>query len=234
MNIQWLLSGIATSGVIGTAMLSAKAASDVASQKPKSPIKHYIPAAIMGLVTIGCILGGTTLGDVVQNNLTTALALGGQAAYERGKKLEEIYTVDGKPVKPTSYPSLQREQRLYFDMNRSIDDAYFGSTPEEILVALYHINRKMQIDGEVSYAEFYRWLRLPHQPYMENMGWSIGAGVVYGYEWIDLEREKIVLDDGLECTCINFVHKPTDDYMSYTPDEDDWDYDYRRNLWERF
>lgn len=222
-NTRWLLAGLASVGVIGTGILSAKASFRAADmdlwylpwkEKLKRAGPLYIPAALVAAGTISCIIGGNVVADHAEAGLVMAA---GVYAQNR-ERLTEVFRKDNRRQRFEVEPG----EVLWFDATLRDDGGYFGATIEEFVVALYEINRLMQVTKSVSYAEFYRLLGIRSPRLTDDKGWSIGAGVVYGYEWIDVSHDLITLDDGLECHVIRFAHDPTYDYLDYMVDEDKW------------
>ena len=232
---RWLLAAAASLGVVGTAVAASKASFKVAELKlpPKKAIKHYIPAAVIGLLTIGCVIGANIVGDHENAVLSSALLLAEEGLVRRRDKsdaaMEELASEHQEKIKDISQaikrkakpPKIYYDELLWHDGLRGVD-GYFGATELDMWLALYFLNRELAIRHEVSLAFFYEHLGLSVPDWSRDVGWSLGAGVVYGYEFIDCVWETMPYDDNLECNLLTFPYPPTNDYLWYTPDEDKW------------
>ncbi len=237
---RWILAAAASAGVVGVGVASAGATWEL-SKKPKPTWKEkiagYIPAVTIGLLTIGCIISANVIGDEANATLSALLLMADEAYLKRketsDKAVAEIAEERGLTVSDVTKdifrrhrpPRVGREEELWYDGHLATlrgSDGYFGATELEMWIALYFTNRRMQLDGEVSLAYFYRKLHLKPPEGSEDIGWSIGAGVVYGYEFIDCVWEEVHYDDNLVCQLLTFPYPPTKDFMTYTPDEDVW------------
>lgn len=211
-NERWFLAGLAVSSLIGSNVLTGLASKKAAElgKKFKESWKYYIPTAIVVALGAAGIIGGNVIADGVEASLMLAAG-----AYAQNRsRLNQVF----RNEKP-EYVEPEIGELLFFDATRGDDGAYFSATIEDFVLAMYELNRLMQVDQTVSYGEFYRLLRLRPPRTTDDKGWSIGAGVVYGYQWIDVTRDLVTLDDGLEVNVIRFVHQPTYDYLDYHPDE---------------
>lgn len=86
----------------------------------------------------------------------------------------------------------------------------FERTMTQVIQAEYHFNRNFALRGEACLNEFYDFLGLPHIDGGDAIGWDIAFGdEFYGYQWIDFEHESFTLEDGMECTLINYPFPPT-------------------------
>lgn len=224
-NVRWFLAGLSSATAIGASIASSKTSFDIAYNTPigmttweriKSNWKQYIPSALLLGTSIACTLSG----NIIANNVEAGLLLG-LGAYAQNR--ERLFDAFDKEKARAPRLKTRYNEVLWFDATRGDDSGYFGATPEDFLIAMYELELELQEEKSVSYGDFYRFLQVPVPPMADLKGWSIGAGIVYGYETIRFKRELITLDDGLECNVFRFVHEPTYDYLDYTPDEDLWE-----------
>lgn len=237
--VRWLLTIAASAGVVGTGVAAAKggmktAKKDLRGLSLKDKIAEvapdYIWAAVIGGSAIGCIFANTIISDVVEKNLSSAL-LAAQSAYLGYKKRTEKFISEDQSmacgmkgnIKKAYeiYDKLKEDEILCYDpyLDYMSTGGYFGCNPYDFLAAKYAINEDMAINGEAHHADFYRHLGVKPPAMSEIMGWSYGAGTIYGYSWIHVELDgddgPWTLDDGLEVHPVKYYSKPTEDYLDY-------------------
>ena len=194
----------------------------------------YFPTALIGASTVACIVGAQVLNKKQQAALTGAYALVTTSYNSYRSKVEELFgeEADGmvknaiandqydeeKVIKCVTEPTLDIEPEfedtlLFFDEYRN---QFFESTLEHIKEAEYHLNRNFALRDYAELNEFYEFLGLPPTELGAVLGWSMYAGhEMYGYQWIDFEHVKDVLDDGTEYYRIMMPFSPTADYLDY-------------------
>lgn len=231
---RWFLAGAASAGVVITGVESSLAMYQLCKENPvtdgewtlwkriKKAFPYYIPTLVFGGATIGGVLGSNAIADHTEKILTATILSALAMRDQNRKKLEEVFDDPGE-VEVLPRKEMKGDEELYFDMTLSVDDGYFSATPEEIVVALYRLNKDLQLDHTVAYERFYLYLGLPVPKACMDKGWSIGAGVIYGYEWIDADLEDEVLDDGLVVHKFKFYHEPREDYLDYVDNEMDYE-----------
>ena len=232
--VRWLLTVAASAGVVGPGVAAAKGGMKTAKkelfglslkEKIAKVAPDYIWAAVIGGSTIGCIFANTIISDVVEKNLTTAL-LAAQSAYLGYKKRADSIMTDeqrdllDKRANKKAYDALKKlkeDEILCHDpyLEYTSSGGYFGCNYYDFLAAKYRINEDMALNGEAHHADFYRYLGVKPTKASETMGWSYGAGTIYGYSWIHVEEETWPLDDGLEVHELVYYSKPSSDYMDY-------------------
>lgn len=233
--VRWLLAGTASLGVVGVGVSSAAITKKLVEKKAtmKEKVASYIPVVGIGILTIGCIVAANVIGDEAIATMSALVLLADEAYMKRketsDEAVREIAEDNGLTMSDVAKdifrrkrpPRVGREEELWYDGLRGLN-GYFGASELDMWIALYLLNRKMQIDGEVTLAYFYKKLHLSIPEGADEVGWSIGAGVVYGYSFIDCTWETYPYDDNLECNFITFPYPPTSDYLLYTPDEGAW------------
>lgn len=233
--VRWILTAAASAGVVGTGIAAAKggmktAKKNLSGMNTKSKIAEvapdYIWAGLLGLSTIACIVSANIISDHVQNALTSALLIAERAYLKQQEKYEWASTQEQhdavrksqlEDIYDIGVPKLRKDEVLCYDPNREFTESggYFGCTMEELWKATYLINRDLAVNGDAPLSDFYKYIGINPTAVSEEVGWSYGAGVVYGYEWINLCWEKWTLDDGLEVHVLQFDGPPTADYLSY-------------------
>lgn len=238
-NSSAILAIASAAGVVATAILAVRETpravticervKEESDEEPtefdylKATWKCYIPAASAGILTIACILSANALNKKQQAALVGAYTFGAKMLNDYREKAKELFgdnsdhdirsaIVKGR-LKDKDLEEPVDGNLLFYD---EYSGEYFERTLVEVQDAEYQLNRKFVIDGAVKLNEFYELLDLPKTKTGDIIGWSTEAGVAfYGYQWIDVEHELVVLDDGLECYILNFLSAPTMDYLNY-------------------
>ena len=107
---------------------------------------------------------------------------------------------------------VQDDKQLFYDY---FSGRYFKSTIEIVQKAEYFINRTLTTHEYVCLNDFYEALDIPSIDSGYELGWSVGSCLAYYWQnWIDFTHEKVIMDDGLECTIIK-MHEPVADFREY-------------------
>lgn len=185
--------------------------------------KCYIPAALVGLSTIACIFGANVLNKRNQASLASAYALLSESYQRYRKAAKTVYGEDAdskikaQMAKDTYIsdgwgnsvysPDLDSESEkiLFYDL---FSQRYFTSTMAAVLNAQYHINRNLQLKGEVSINEYYDFLGIDKIENGDYIGWDINEFIEGGILWLDFDNKHTVLDDGMECCVISALWNP--------------------------
>lgn len=237
-NSATILTFAGVAGVVATSVMAVKATpkalrmiEDAKEEKGEDLTKFetlvvagpsYIPAAITGVATIGCIVGANILNKHQQAALTSAYALLDQSYKDYKKKVNELFGEGAdQQVKVAIVKDkygerefdLEGENRLYYDM---FSEQYFEATPYAVSRAEYEVNRLNVSDGYVYLNDWYISLGLKPLEYGYEFGWTPTINQDrYWEEWINFKHEKIVMDDGLEVITIEFMQEPIYDFENY-------------------
>ena len=157
-----------------------------------------------------------------QASLISAYTLLDNSYREYREKVNELYGEDAdrevqNEIVKDKYDEYEiadlNGKQLYYDM---FSERYFEATPEQVLSAEYEINKKISTWGGAELNEFYIALDIPPVDYGNYLGWSVGTLMDMSWEsWLDFDKEKVVMDDGLECTVIRMNVEPMFDYEYY-------------------
>jgi len=237
-----LLTCFSVIGVVGTTVLAVKATpkavelikNDSRRNHDGDPYAYtkleavqscwrcYIPAALVGLSTITCIIGINVLNKRNQASLASAYALLSESYQQYRKAAKTVYgddadskikvqmakdtyiSADGYSVYSSDLDS-ESEKILCYDL---FSKRYFTSTMAAVLNAQYHINRNLQLRGSVSINEFYEFLGIDKIENGDDIGWSIDELMEDGIMWLDFDNGYAVMDDGLECCVISALWDP--------------------------
>lgn len=233
-----ILTGIGIAGMITTTVLAVKATPkaltlmeerkwdlEVEKLTPietiKTTWKCYIPAAITGTVSVGCLIGASSVNARRNAALATAYKLSETALSEYrdkvvetiGEKKEQTIRekidkdrVEKNPVSKSEVIITEKGNTLCYD---SISGRYFKSDIEKIKRAVNELNRRMTYDVYVSLSEFYDELDLDHTLLSDDLGWSIDDGL------IEVNFSSQIADDGTPCIVINYAIAPKYDYSKF-------------------
>lgn len=237
-NASTILTYVGSAGVIATSVMAAKSTPKALAllenaknekeedltklEKVKIAGPAYIPAIIMGASTIACIFGANALNQRQQAALMSAYALLDNSYKDYKKKLAELYgedTVDEikEEIVKDKYEEnpyqVEAGKQLFYD---DFSQRYFESTTENVLRAEHELNKMLATNYEVCLNEFYELLGIDRVDYGDYLGWSTGELVeTYQYSWIDFHHQKVIMDDGLECTIISISMEPTFGFEDY-------------------
>lgn len=236
------LSIVASIGVLATAALSVQATpkairivkekKKMEETKPnkidvvKATWQCYVPAALVGLSTIGCIFGSNILSKRQQASLASAYALVSQSYKEYQEKLKSLYGEDAhkKIVSSIAVEKVDKDHTIiatsmwqastldFGDVDEEIHTFYdcysgraFESTISKVLQAEYHLNRNFALGGLcVELNEFYNLLGIDPIDSGTVLGWNCAEDIV----WIDFNHSKAILDDGMEIYYIEMMLEP--------------------------
>lgn len=237
-NGATVLTCLGGAGVIGTAVMAVKATpkalrsiEQAEAEKGEELTKleviqvagpAYIPTVIMGAATITCIFGANSLNKRKQAALMSAYALLDNSYKEFKAKTNELYGEDAsKEVRAEIAKDKYNEEDIDVDDNKQLfydtfSERYFESTMEDVLRAEYMLNRDLATDTYVCVNRFYDHLNIPEIDGGDEVGWcSFELYESYWTPWVDFSHDKTTMDDGLECTIIDFRMDPYTDYTDY-------------------
>lgn len=235
-NAGTLLAIGASVGVVLTAIETGKATikaeklvelnKDVPEYGMKEKVKDcwqfYIPAAVLGAGTIGCIIGSNMLSRKEITSLSAAyVALGKSYQQYRRQVAERIGSeaeADILEKSKVEEPAEEDKQLLCYE---PFSNRYFHATEAELYDAFYQMNRDVSLNGKVSINNLYSYLGLDYLPEKDDVGWCSDYMInEWEYFWIDFVANKQTTDDGLEVYQVYAFQPPIPDYLDYEPDEE--------------
>ena len=235
-NAPTILTGLGALGVIGTAVLTAKATPKAIDRIETATFEKgenltkteviinaspaYIPAAVVGAATIGCIFGANILNKRQQAALSSAYALLDSSFRQYRQKVNDIYGEDADAKVMSAVLSSEydghipsKDKRLYYE---EWSNRYYEISEEQAQNAEYLLNRSLALQGYASLNELYFFLGLPPTEKGAVLGWSESfLHEMHGCSWIDFEYMLTMMDDGLECYIIGMDYRPSPDYTCY-------------------
>ena len=183
--------------------------------------KVYIPTIIVGTSTLACIFGANALNKRKQAALMSAYALLDSSYKKYKDKVNEIYGEEAGREAQASIARDKYDESVEIEDNKELfydafSGRYFNSTAYEVLQAEYNLNRKLSVETRAYLNDFYTLLDVPPIDAGTELGWSYGIlESHYLASWIEFDHEKVVMDDGLECTIIRLRYEPVIDFAYY-------------------
>lgn len=220
-----ILSVVASLGVVGTGVLSAKATYDavkkIEKEQPKTKRKtlitvlpFYILPASIGVSTIGCVIGSNIINQRQIAGLAGAVSLVQKSFSEYKKKLIELHGKEADTEVATKIASekfpekkISEGKTLFYDR---LTNRYFESTMEDVMYALYNLNKLFQFEGIVSVNDYCKILGIkPMGDDGDLEGWRIWEMGEFGLiPWINAEPMLCTTCDGQEYYMLDFEQGP--------------------------
>lgn len=233
-NSPALLTGFAVAGLVGTVVLAVKAtpaaydllnsesvdreAEDIPPmttiEKVKVAYKPYIPAAVLGAVTIGCIVGANHVSSRRTAALASAYSLTEASLREYQTKVKEVVgekkvteikdaiaqdRLDNNPVTDRTILLTGKGETLMYE---ALSGRYFKSDIETIRRIQNDINQQLISDMWVSLNEMYDALDLEHVRMGDDLGWEPS-------NMLQFDFSSKLATDGTPCLVIGYVNDPS-------------------------
>lgn len=231
-NSPVILTSLGVAGVLGTAYLTATATAksvvelyneeyedvDIDSpivDKARAVWPNYIPATIVGVSTIGCIVGGHNIHTRRQAALMSLYTLTDATLKEYRAKVAETIG-EREETKIREEVDKDRVQRsstepvivtgsgdhLCYD---SYSGRYFMSNVEAIRRAENRINSQVINDSYASQNDFYRELGIPTTRYGDEIGWRVE-------QMMELRFSSHLTEEGKPVLSVDYRAEPIRDY----------------------
>lgn len=194
-NSPAILAGLGITGVVTTGYLAHQAGMRTAhglseedpwmSNKEKVQIvwRHYIPVTITGVVTIGCIIGATRIGNRRTATLAAAYSLSERAFSEYKEKVVEKL---GERKEQSIRDELAQEKVAGTAPSREVvlvgggtvlccelhTGRYFLSDHQTIKKAVNDINFRVLNHEYATLTDFYHLIGLPATSSSSDFGWT--------------------------------------------------------------
>lgn len=232
-----ILTGIGIAGMITTTVLAVKATPKALKlmedaryekeedltvpEKVKATWKCYIPATLLGLASVGCLIGANSVNLRRKAALATAYKLSETALAEYKEKVIETVgeekakdirsaiakdKMEKNPVTKSEVIITDKGESLFCD---SISGRYFKSDMNTIEKAVNTINRRLLNEMSVSLTEFYSEIGLSPTSLSEELGWNMNDGQ------IEIDFSSQITDDGRPCIYIEYEIAPRYDYHKF-------------------
>lgn len=185
--------------------------------------KPYIPAAVTGIVSIGCLIGASSVSARRNAALATAYQLSTTALTEYkdkvvetiGEEQEKIIRekvaqdkIDKHPIKESEVVVIGSGEVLFLE---PVSMQCFKSDIESVRKIINDINYRLTTGMEeyISLSEFYDEIGLPHTSISDDIGWNLGRD---GQLEADFVAAKTI--DGKPCLMLDYMVKPRYDYCN--------------------
>lgn len=230
-----ILTGIGIAGMITTTVMAVRATPkaliligekkeelDTDTLSGKEIVKVawpcYIPSAVVGTVSVFCLIGASSTNLRRNAALATAYTLSESTLKEYQEKVVETIgekkeqsirdsvakdKMDRNPVREVILTDKGGNTNC-FD---PISGRYFKSDRDKIARAVNELNRQMRDEMYVTLNEFYYELGLDSTQMGDMLGWSIDKG------YIDISYSSHLDANGNPCLVIDYQIAPVYDYQ---------------------
>jgi Family of unknown function (DUF6353) len=224
-NSPAILTGLGVSGTLTTAILVGKASFKAGAritesnaraelydvepkttkEKVKMVWKFYIPSAVSGTLTIGCIVAGARIGSKRAAAAYSLLSVSEKAFVEyKEKVVEQLGERKEKAVRDeiaqdhinANPPTLilGAGPVLCYEAHTG---RYFNSDIETLRKAQNTINAQMIRENEASANDFYYLVGLPQTSYSGFVGWTSN-------KMLELQFSAVMAEDGRPCISFDY------------------------------
>lgn len=232
-NLPVILTSVAIGGVVSTTVLAVRATpeatrqiwdaqSELGREITKTEVvrlvwKQYVPAALMGTVTIAAIVGAHGVHTKRQAVIAGLYSLTERSLSEYREKVLEVVgdkkeqsirdaiaedRIKNNPVTASEVVIIGNGEQLCYD---SISGRYFMSDQETIRAARNEINAQCNSDMYASQNDFYRLIGLPPTVFGEEQGWRSD-------HHLDVSFSSHISDDGRPCLSLDYHMSPIRGY----------------------
>lgn len=234
-----ILTGIGIAGMITTTIMAVRATPKALTligerevdedrklskrEVVKTTWSCYAPAAIVGGVSIACLVGSTSVNLRRNTALAAAYSCAESALREYQEKVVEVVgekkeqtirdavakeRIEKHPVSDGQILYTGRGDTLCYD---SWCSRYFKSDIEVIRRAVHDLNDQLRMDNYVSLNEFYDSIGLEEAKVGDMLGWNVGKG------YIKLAFSSVLASDltpfpDTPCLVIDFQVPPEYEY----------------------
>lgn len=233
-----ILTGIGIAGMATTTVLAVKATpkaiqlieSEYGDNNghpvPKKEVikicwRLYIPAAIMGTLSISCLVGASSVNVRRNAALATAYKISETALTEYREKVIETIgenkehdirdkiakeKVEKTPVNNRQVIITGKGDSLCYE---SISGRYFNSNIDKLKSAINELNEQLLSEMYISLTDFYSAIGLEPTSISDLLGWKLDDGI------IKLYFSSQLTDDGTPCLVIDYDAPPKYDYANF-------------------
>lgn len=229
-----ICTGIGITGLVVTVVMAVKATPkaltlieekkeelDTDSLSGKEIVKTawpcYIPSAVIGAISIGCVISGSSKNLHRNAALAAAYTLSESTLKEYQRKVIEVIgekkeqeikqsvareKMDKNPIRDVILTSKGGDNICY----DTISGRYFKSDRDTINRAVNEINRRMRDEMTISLNDLYYELGLDPIKIGEDLGWNIERG------YIDVTFSTDMDANGTPCLVMDYEVAPIYDY----------------------
>lgn len=236
-----ILTGIGIAGMITTTVMAVKATPKALDLMAEVKSNHegendrkafakdvvtkvapvYIPATLIGGMSIACLIGANSVHLRRNAALATAYHISESALKEYQEKVVETIgpkkeetirsaiakdKIDKDPVGDREVIIVGNGDTLCYD---TISGRYFKSDIEKLKRAENELNRQMRNDDYVSLNDFYDAIGLSFTKMGNDLGWHIDKG------FIELDFNAQLTSEGKPCLVLDYEIAPFYNYDRY-------------------
>lgn len=230
-----ILTGLGIAGMISTTVLAVKATPKalelIADKKREEEVdkltpvetvkatwKCYIPAAVTGVVSTGCIIGASSVSARRNAALATAYTISESALREYKDKVVETVgekkerevrdaiakdRIDKDPVTNHEIIITGKGETRCYDPHAG---RYFYSDIDKLKKIQNEINDRLIKDGYISLNEFYYAIGLEGTDIGRRLGWRVDNGL------LELDFSAQLDSDGNPCLVMDYSLQPDYDF----------------------
>jgi len=224
-NSPLILTAIGVSGSISTAYLAGKASFEAAhvlaeNNAEDAPIKDkfdmvwdlYIPAAISGVITVGCIITASRVSAKRTAAAYSLVSLTEKAFFEYkekvSEKLGEKKELEIRNEIAQDYVTNNAPSQVLVTGSGEVlccelfTGRYFYSDMEKLRKTQNDINAKLVTDLFVPLSEFYYLINLPYTTHSSSIGWESS-------KLLNLEFSSVFSEDNKPCLAFDYNYTKT-------------------------
>lgn len=230
-NSPTILTGLSVAGLIATTVMAVKATPKAIQLLEEKQLKEYkdpmtkkeiiketwrcyAPAAAMGLVTVGCIVGANSINLRRNAALASVYSISEAALKEYQAKVVETIGRDREkaikdeikqeklvrnPVSKNEVIITGKGDTLCYDAQTG---RYFKSDMETIKSVMNSLSRRLMSDMFISLNDVYSELGLEGTKLGDLVGWHVDNGL------IDPDFGTQLAEDGRPCLVLDFEVEP--------------------------
>ena len=181
--------------------------------------KCYIPSTIIGVTSIGCLIGASSVNHRRNVMLATAYNISERTLTEYKNKVVEVLgeekeqgirdeiaqdRIERNPIRD-SVIITEKGNTLCYD---SISGRYFKSDADKIRKAENILNKKLMSDVYVSLNDFYDLIGLPFTKLGHELGWTFDGDMV------EIEFSTAMSEDDIPCIVLDYSVEPRPGYQN--------------------
>lgn len=178
----------------------------------------YIPSAILGGLSIACLIGASSVNFRRNAALATAYSLSESALKEYRDKVTETFgekkernirdsiakdRIERDPVENHDIIITEHGDTLCYEY---ISGRYFRSDYDRLQKAVNNLNHQMLCNDYVSLNDFYDEIGLKFNGVGEELGWRVDRGLIQ----LDISAQLTAKNE--PCLVIDYETRPTYDY----------------------
>lgn len=183
--------------------------------------KPYIPAVVIGVTSISCLVGASSVNARRNAALAAAYTLSDSALREYKEKVVETIgekkekeivdavakeKIENDPVTNKEVIITEKGDTLCYD---GLFGRYFKSDMDTIKKAIIKINRDIVCDTYASLNDFYSEIGLNPTRIGDDLGWNIDDGT------IDVEFSSQIAEDGTPCLVVMYTVSPRYNFYNF-------------------